>query len=88
MIPQYTLESLERYVKDRTPPGVFLTAVLQNNLVASFSKADAENRKALYDIVKYIYNKIPGICWGSPEKVRDWLNGKDIDDGESQPEAA
>lgn len=77
MIPKNTLEGLERYYKDRIPPGDFLTAVLQNNLLGSLSKADNENGEALSEIVKYIYVELPWECWGSPEKVKNWLEGKE-----------
>jgi hypothetical protein len=23
-------------------------------------------------IVSYLYNEVPGLCWGSPERVADW----------------
>ena len=75
MIPKNTLEGLERYVKDRIHPGDFLQAVLENDLALSFSKADDENRKAMFEIVNYIYNIIPSKCWGSSEQVRRWLDG-------------
>jgi len=27
-------------------------------------------------IVKYIYNNVPSGCYGSPEEVKKWLDGK------------
>ena len=74
MIPECTLDGIKRYVEDRIPPGGFLTSVLENDLTESFGRADKENREALYEIVGYVYNKIPSVCWGSPEKVEKWLN--------------
>ena len=76
MIPKNTLAGLKRYVKDRIHPGGFLIAVLENNLRKSFGQADKENRKALFEIVCHCYNELPSICWGSPEKVKNWLLGK------------
>jgi len=73
MIPERTLDGIKRYVEDRIPPGGFLTAMLENNLTESFGRADKENREALYEIVGYVYNKTPSVCWGSPEKVKKWL---------------
>lgn len=75
-VPQHTLEALDMYVKERIPTGDFLYAVLTNNLMEAFGRADELNREALYDICVYVYNEIPGICHGSPEKVESWLNGK------------
>ena len=74
MIPENTLDGLKRYSQERIPPGSFLTSVLENDLLESFSWADKENREVLYEIVCYCYNELPYDCWGSPEKVRKWLN--------------
>ena len=67
------IQSLERYVEHRIAPGGFLLAVLSNNLREACGRADSENRYALFDIVGYIYNELPATCWGSPERVREWL---------------
>ena len=74
MIPDYTKEAIDAYVSERRPPGGFLTAVLTNNLKESFAMADDNNREAMYDIVCYCYNDIPGKCWGSKKAVRKWLS--------------
>ena len=80
--PQRTLDGIRRYVNDRIPPGHFLTAVLSNDLRGAFSRADDENRAAMFAIVSYCYNEIPGACWGSPEAVGEWLDG--IESGASE----
>ena len=77
MIPDYTRQGIDAYVKERRPIGDFLTAVLTNNLRASFQTADEENRANLFYVVNYCYNEIPSDCWGSPEKVQAWLNHDD-----------
>jgi hypothetical protein len=74
---QSTLDGINRYVNDRCPVGSFLTAVLSNNLRESFARADEDNLKDMFEIVSYCYNKIPSHCWGSPEKVQQWLEMKD-----------
>ena len=74
MIPQRTKDSIDRYVHNRVPTGDFLEAVLSNDLMQSFALADYENRENLFDICQYIYNDIPSVCHGSPEKVEAWLN--------------
>ena len=68
-----TKDGIDRYVEDHCPPGSFLMAVLSNDLKESFARADEENRRDLFEIVSYCYNYIPWNCWGSPEKVREWL---------------
>ena len=76
VVPKHTLESLNRYVYDKIPPGSFLTAVLLNDLKGAFGKADDMNIANMYAILKHCYNNIPIDCWGSPENVAAWLEGK------------
>ena len=71
------IAALEKYVNKRYAPGGFLTAVLENDLVRSCGRADEHNRELLFDIVSYVYNNIPSVCWGSREKVDKWLHGGD-----------
>jgi len=66
-------DSLDRYVSDGVPTGGFLYAVLTNNLMDAFGRADEENRYDLFDICSYVYNKMPGSCWGSKEIVDEWI---------------
>jgi len=67
-------ESLKRYVDHGIETGSFLRAVLENNLSEAFSRADYINQTRLHEIVRYVYNHLPANCWGSEEKVKNWLN--------------
>jgi len=67
------IKSIISYVKDRIPPGDFLQAVLENNLMESFNRADEDNIRSMFEIVQFVYNETPARCWGSPEKVKRWL---------------
>jgi len=75
-VPSHMREALRLYVDEHIEPGSFLRAVLENDLSRSFAHADTINRFALFDIVSYIYNWIPSSCWGSREKVQQWLKGE------------
>jgi len=66
------LEGINRHVLHHQPVGHFLTAVLCNNLREAFARADNGNQKVLFQIVSYCHNQIPGVCWGTPEKVKAW----------------
>lgn len=70
-------QSIDKYVAHRIEPGGFVRAVLENDLKGAFGKADRYNRNNMFEIVKYCYNEIPYTCWGSPEAVQNWLNGKE-----------
>ena len=71
-----TLVGLKRYVEERVPTGDFLLAVLENNLMEAFGRADEENRADMFEICEYVYNEMPMLCHGSPEKVKAWLYPK------------
>jgi len=68
--------SLERYFQNRIEPGSFLTAVLSNDLVGSYARADSQNIRLIGDIVSFLYNRAPAGAWGSPERVTAWLKGQ------------
>ena len=74
MIPKHTKYQIDQYVSNKIPPGGFLYALLTNDLLETISKADEINQLYIVDIVKYLYNDVPAICWGSEEKVKEWLN--------------
>lgn len=75
-IPPETLASLKRYVEHGVETGGFLRAVLENDLFGAVSRADLENRKALTNIVMFIYNTLPYQCHGNHIRVEEWLSGK------------
>lgn len=65
--------ALERYLNHGIMPGSFMTAVLENNLMEAFGRADICNEANMKNIVGYMYNNIPSNTWGSPERVKDYL---------------
>ena len=72
-VPDHTKGALERYILRGIPPGGFLEAVLSNDLKGAFARADIENRNAMYEIVTWIHNYAPSGCWGSKDRVNEWL---------------
>ena len=77
MISRWAKESLDKYAKDRIPPGGFLIAVLANDLMEAMGRADENNRYNLHDICSYVYNNIPSGCHGSYDIVDAWLDRKE-----------
>lgn len=73
LLPEHIRDAMQRYIESRIPPGGFLTAVLSNDLAEAFARADHINRMRLHDIVSFLYNEAPSTCWGSPERVKRWL---------------
>lgn len=75
-IPPHMHAAIRTHVIDRQPVGDFLTAVLSNDLKESVKRADHVNLLALITWVDLLYNYCPTDCWGSPEKVAAWLEGR------------
>jgi len=62
------------YIEEGILPGDFLTAVLSNDLMESFGRADDINRPRIYDYCVFLYNQAPSNCFGSPENVKNWVS--------------
>ncbi len=78
MIPAVTKRTIDNYVEHGLSPGGFTHAVLANDLREAFGRADMQNRMFMFDIVTYCWNEIPSDCWGSWEKVKDWLEHRGL----------
>jgi len=66
-------ESVFRYAREHCPTGGFLRAVLSNDLFGAIRRADLGNQRDIVEICTFIYNKIPGNCWGSKKIYREWI---------------
>lgn len=75
-VPEGMHQTMVDYIINRIPPGGFLTAVLSNDLMEAFGRADEENRATMYAWCMVIYNDIPSGAWGSREKVSKWLGAE------------
>lgn len=64
---------LDEYVRIGRPTGDFLEAVLENDLMLSFARADENNQRDMFFIVKYVYNILPIGCYGNKERVTSWI---------------
>jgi len=73
---QSTLDGLTNYATHHTPTGSFLRAVLENDLMEAFGRADEDNLRDIHEILSHVYNNIPASCHGSPEIVNNWLKKK------------
>ena len=72
-LPEHMRAGAEGYVERGEEPGGFLFAVLCNNLVDAFGKADETNFARLSDWAEWLWNEAPSTCWGSKERVNDWI---------------
>lgn len=72
-INDFMLRRLKAYIEHGECVGQFLTAVLENKLCEAVGHADENNLHNLPAYVGYLCNQAPQGCWGSPERVKAWL---------------
>lgn len=75
-IPLKTQIDLINYVNKKNSTGGFLDAVLRNDLMGAVLYADSGNIRAISAIVRFVYNRLPVQCWGSTEKINEWLSSR------------
>ena len=72
-IPERMMPGIKRYIENGIKPGSFLTAIIQNDLIGVCRYADYENLRNIPAYTAYFYNECPMSCWGSPEKMKNWI---------------
>lgn len=65
-VPSHTREALNRVWLQNLPPGGFLQAVFDGDLVRAVINADLANRKCLADVALFVHSTLP------PEFVNEW----------------
>jgi len=75
-IPPRMMGAIERYLKHGISPGDFLTAVICNNLSEAVARADDENMDNLPAYAAFFYSEVPGIAWGSRERMQAWQQAR------------
>lgn len=73
-LPEHMQEGMKLYIENGIEPGSFLMAVLENNLMEAFGRADHINQERIRDYCSFLYNEAPRNCHGSPEIVDAWIN--------------
>lgn len=88
LCPSRIIEAFHRYRDLGVPPGDFVRACLENNLIEAFRASDEENRAALPHIVAWLYWEMPSNLWKSPEAVQTHLARKcqEAEEGDHAPE--
>ena len=72
-IPEHTRAAIWNYAHHGLPPGSFLTAVLENDLLQAIAYADDDSVKALKPIAQVLYSRVPAGCYGSKAAIRDHM---------------
>jgi hypothetical protein len=73
ILPEHMREPMIEYIRVGRPTGGFLTAILENNLISAAAAADQINLWNLHAFANYLYNYAPRGCYGSSEKVHQWI---------------
>jgi len=87
LIPEHMREGVRLYLEEGVEPGSFLRAALENNFVQVCAHADNINRERLFEWAEFLWNEMPGNVWGSPEKVRAWIDSRRKKADETRPAA-
>lgn len=73
LIPEHMHGAIARYVEHGIRQGQFLTAILSNDFMEAMGRADTENMAAIQGWAHFLYNYVPGNCYGSPQAVKEWM---------------
>ena len=72
-LPNHMQDCARRYIEHGISGGSFFTALVSNDLMGAFGRADEANIAAMRDWCGFLYNDAPSTCWGSPTKVDAWI---------------
>ena len=73
-LPHRMQGAMQRWVENGILPGDFPTAVLCNDFMGAFGKADITNLAQMEAYARFLYNEAPQGCYGSPETVKEWIS--------------
>jgi hypothetical protein len=83
-LPKAKQNSIDDYVMNGTSPGHFLEACLANDLRGAYYHADSWSFELIPVIVAYIYNRVPMVCCGDKETVKNWKGMESFKDERQQ----
>jgi hypothetical protein len=73
LLPEHMQDGARRYIENHIEPGGFMRAVLENNLVEAFARADSINAEHMPQWAQWLYWQCPSSAWGSKSTVDRWL---------------
>lgn len=71
-VPPHLHEGLLGWIEQGTPPGGFLEAVIQNDLVRAISKADEGSYRQLRDLIYFLTNHAPYGSFYAKDAIHNW----------------
>jgi len=79
MIPEHMWDGITKWIDKGIPPGSFLTAVLSNDFMGAFKRADDTNTAFMKNWASFLYNYAPNGCHGSPERFQAWAEHQGLE---------
>jgi len=70
---EHMAQPVLKYLTYGYHPGHFLHSVLNNEFQQAAMHADGLNKTRLHEWGMWLYNDVPAVVWGSPEKTRIWM---------------
>lgn len=75
---------MERYVDHHENPGLFLCAVISNNLNAAVLWSDENKRPIIHLYVEWFCKHAPSDCYGTRKHLLAWLSVAEAHKGDYQ----
>lgn len=72
-VPLHLQDGFILYLIHGIEPGGCITAILANDLMESFGRADFQTSYNMKQICVFIYSYTPRECHGSYERVEEWM---------------
>ncbi len=73
LLPVYMQNAMRRYVEVGQRPGDFLSAVLSNNFMDAWLRADNLNQKVMRKYAEFLYVYAPPASYRSKENFETWI---------------
>ena len=73
ILPHHMRDGMERYIRYGVEGGGFMMAVLENDFIGAYRRADFINARSLHTYADFLSNHVPEDCWGSRMRVQKWL---------------
>lgn len=74
---------VESYIYAGYMPGIFLKAVLENDLQSTLIYATREEKADLESLVMWLQNFVPGYIWRREGVVEEWVTAMEKAKGEA-----
>lgn len=72
--PEEFWGGFKRYVMHGLKPGSYLRAFFEGDLHEVCRRGGEDHLKKMWPMVMYLHNNCPPVCYGSFDRVQDWID--------------